>query len=103
MNKILQLFAIDYNGPGSLLQRPSSMTIQCLRSLSKGGGARTLSNRLRNDNRVRSFDFHHQNDELDLRIRQKNETTNECQGDKQGLVMFVDKKKDMLRKLLDWL
>jgi hypothetical protein len=41
-NKLLQLFAIDYNGPGPLLQRPLSMVIQCLCSLPQGGGAPNL-------------------------------------------------------------
>jgi hypothetical protein len=46
MNKLLQLFAIDYNGPGPLFQRPSSIgSSKRLRSLPRGDGARTLLNR----------------------------------------------------------
>jgi hypothetical protein len=44
-NKILQLFAMDYNESGYFKDsRLSSMSVQCLRLLPRGGGAETLSN-----------------------------------------------------------
>jgi hypothetical protein len=40
-DKILQLIAIDYNEPGSIPQKPSSIIIQNLHSLTRGGGTHT--------------------------------------------------------------